>query len=31
MDGEEGVWSQRVVEAVYQSAETGAVVRVADV
>jgi len=31
MDGEEGVWSQRVVEAVYQSAETGKLVRVADV
>jgi len=30
MDGEEGVWSQRVVEAVYQSAETGELVRVAD-
>jgi len=31
MDGEEGVWSQRVVEAVYQSAETGKLVRVADI
>jgi len=31
MDGEEGVWSQRVVEAVYQSAETGELVRVADI
>jgi len=30
IDGEEGVWSQRVVEAVYQSAETGKLVRVAD-
>ncbi len=30
-DGEEGVWSQRVVEAVYQSAETGKLVRVAEV
>ncbi len=30
MDGEEGVWSQRVVEAVYQSAETGMLVRVED-
>lgn len=31
VDGEEGVWSQRVVEAVYQSAETGKLVRVADI
>ncbi len=31
MDGEEGVWSQRVVEAVYQSAETGKLVRVDDI
>ncbi len=31
MDGEEGVWSQRVVEAVYQSAETGKLVRMADI
>ncbi len=31
IDGEEGVWSQRVVEAVYQSAETGKLVRVADI
>ena len=30
MDGEKGVWSQRVVEAVYQSAETGKLVRLAD-
>ena len=30
-DGEEGVWSQRVVEAVYQSAETGKLVRVVEV
>ncbi len=29
--GEEGVWSQRVVEAVYQSAESGRVVQVAEV
>lgn len=29
--GEEGVWSQRVVEAVYQSAETGRMVKVGDV
>ena len=29
--GEEGVWSQRVVEAVYQSAESGRMVNVADV
>ncbi len=31
MDGAEGVWSQRVVEAAYQSAERGELVRVADV
>jgi len=31
MGGEEGVWSQRVVEAVYQSAETGKLVRVVEV
>ncbi len=31
MDGEEGVWSQRVVEAVYQSAEAGERVRVDDI
>jgi len=31
MNGKKGVWSQRVVEAVYKSAETGKLVRVADV
>ncbi len=31
MSGAEGVWSQKVVEAVYQSAETGRLVKVADI
>ncbi len=31
MSGAEGIWSQRVVEAVYQSAETGRLVKVADI